>query len=183
MNITEQYFETMRTLAKTPIEYRVKTFAKLLQRDSVNIAKRNRYLYDAVHLLKGDWEENPSWRFTRIGELAGLNLDVDVPQSLSDTLSKAIEQSKQLTPESFAQLQQQSPQRFDDEEKYLEWFYRNTPYLVLDLPGAYYDGLAEAQERLRWFLSKIPDSSSLKEVLLDYGIRCIFGYLSTTTAD
>jgi hypothetical protein len=173
--VSETYLNTLDTVAQTSAIFRQKSVETLYELGKT-IEGKNRALRDIYHLFKGDWDREPTWRFTEITTLIPADNNFR-PDKISEKnwgkLLAEIDDAKRVTYNNFDALKNSSPS-FNDSQQYIDWYWLYHPYLVLELPKNK-KGWKTARERLDWFLDLAPsDQGCPRQALEDTGI----GYIS-----
>jgi hypothetical protein len=165
LDLRPLYFADRRFVAKVEdVELRFPEAGKWLRalnvRRDLSVAARNQVLFDAVHLLAGDWTEQKAndWNFVDLADLqkplAALKTrrhwrpvtsafppnGLSTPNEVLSELGTLVEKANAETHATYAdfrlaemQRRQQDGERFSEIEDYSLWFSRNRPYLALDL--------------------------------------------------
>ena len=187
MIVSDRYLTKINGLSQLPKPDRIDQILTFLKRP-LDIALRNRFLYDAVKLLENDkgWDAKDikTWPFTGLRELKPQfeQFREELGEELLHIFESKFSEVVKDTYVSFAEFENSRP-ILNTQDKFVDWFYQNMPYATLELNQEHYPNEQWDQEvdrRINWMLNQCPASEPLsayaKDALFDYGKKFVFDW-------
>lgn len=177
----DSYFRYLQFANHRDIKQRTMVARQLLNRsNNKDIEQINRALFDTILILSKKWDcnaENREWRFVDVTKLNIADIPDDIDSSLRTDIENRLRRTQDCTPKDFDALLASSDRPASGLEEYRDWFYKYTPYLIIDLEPTS-EGYGEAENRLMEFVKPV-NRPDFKRYIWTHGSKYLMEWKSS----